>query len=90
MTPDSVSTASAVAVHAIVIAVTTRRMRLSKRSASTPPHAPNKSVGTNCSAITAPIATPLLPERCSTSHPSAIVCIHVPHSEMPWPMKNRR
>ena len=37
--------------------------RLSKRSASTPPHAPRNSVGTNCNAITAPMATPLLCDR---------------------------
>ena len=89
-TPMSVSTASTPAVTPIVIAVSTRIIRLSKRSASTPAHAPSRSVGTNCKAIAAPMASPLLCDRCSTSQPSAIVCIHVPQSEMPWPTKNNR
>ena len=61
---------------------TSSTVRLSKRSARTPPHTPNSSVGTNCSAMASPMATPLLCDSCSTSQPSAIVCIHVPHCEM--------
>ena len=68
--------------------VTTISARLSNRSAITPPHAPNSSVGTNWSAITNPTAKPLLSDRSSTSQPSAIVCIHVPMSDVPWPKKN--
>ena len=89
-TPVSVSTARVAAVTVIVAAVITRMTRLSKRSASTPAHAPKNSVGTNCKAMTAPMATPLLCDSCSTNQPSAIVCIHVPQSEMPWPTKNNR
>ena len=62
-------------------------MRLSKRSAITPPHAPKSNVGRNWSAITRPTAKPLLCDRSSTSQLSATVCIHVPHNDTPCPKK---
>ena len=36
----------------------------------------------NWSAMTSPMAKPLLCERCSTSQPRAMVCIQVPHCEI--------
>ena len=45
----------------------TSTIRLSKRSAMTPPHAPKSSVGRNWSTITRPTANPLLCDRSRTS-----------------------
>ena len=63
--------------------------RLSERSASSPPHMPNSSMGRNCRATVTPRATPLS-VMFSTSQLWATVCISVPVTEMSWPMKNSR
>lgn len=69
--------------------VTSRIRRLSKRSAITPPHIPNSSMGRNCRATVTPRSRPL-PVRVSTSQLCATCCIHVPDTETSWPRKNRR
>jgi hypothetical protein len=53
---------------------------LSNRSAITPPHAPNTSIGAYWSAVSIPRATPL-PVSWSTSHGAATICIQVPMPE---------
>jgi hypothetical protein len=62
------------------------RRRLSWRSASTPPNAPNNRIGTNCSAAVRPTAMPLSVSR-TTSHISATICIQLPLIEMICPAK---
>ena len=67
---------------ATCVAIWTRR--LSNRSATTPPQAPNSRIGRNCSAVSIPSATPL-PVSCRTSHGAATPCIQVPVPESSWP-----
>ena len=71
-------------------AVTVSAIKCACRSGRRPrrPTRLNSNVGTNCSAGTNPTVNPLLSDRSSTSQPSAIVCIHVPMSDVPWPKKN--
>ncbi len=66
--------------------VANRKWRLSTRSATTPPVGPSTSIGRNWKAITRPSHVPL-PVSCSTSQPSATLCIHVPLTEMICPKK---
>jgi hypothetical protein len=61
--------------------VTSRTRCLSRRSATTPPQAPNSSMGRNCAARTQPRSVPS-PPRCSTSQLSATICSHVPDCEI--------
>ena len=63
------------------------RRRLSKRSAITPPHAPKSSIGRNWRPVSTPSATPLLFVSSRISHACASRCIHVPLTEMIWPVK---
>ncbi len=64
-------------------------LRLSTRSAISPPHGPMNSTGPNCSA-TVMLSMRALPVRWSTSQPCAIDCIQVPLIEMIWAMKYSR
>lgn len=52
--------------------------RLSNRSATTPPQAPNTRTGKNWAAVTNPTWVPL-PVILSTNQASATVWAHVPH-----------
>ena len=61
-------------------------VRLSKRSASSPPQAPNSSTGRNWSPAVMPTAAPL-PVSCTISHISATICIQLPETETTWPAK---
>src|SRR6266542_884369 len=63
--------------------------RLSNRSATTPPNAPNSRIGRNVSAVSIPRAVPLW-VSCSTSHGPATPCIQVPLVEMSCPTMNSR
>ena len=60
--------------------VAVRIRRLSKRSASTPPHGPSRSTGPNESAAFTPSAVPL-PVKLRTSHDDAVKFIHVPTAD---------
>ena len=60
--------------------VATCRRRLSKRSATTPPHAPHSRMGRNCRPVSIPSATPLCVSW-RTSSGAATDCIHVPVAE---------
>ena len=71
------------------VCVMSRRRRLSDRSATRPPHAPNRRTGPNWHATSTPIATPLW-VRSSTSRVSAIVVSQVPACEISCPLKNSR
>ena len=71
------------------VCVMSSRRRLSVRSATSPPHAPNSSTGPNWHTTRNPIATPLW-VRSRTSRVNAIVVSHVPAWEISWPLKNRR
>ena len=73
--PQSASAGSAIAAW-----VTSSSERFGQRSASTPPQAPNRSTGRNCSAEVTPTATPL-PVSSRISHISATICIQLPLSE---------
>ena len=84
--PDAVSTHRPNAGSAISVWVTISSRRLSMRSASSPPHAPANSIGTNCSAAVRPTAK-LESVSFRTSHISATTCIQLPLSETTWPMK---
>ena len=66
--------------------------RLSRRSAITPPHTPNSSMGRNCRATISPRAEPAVarPVSSSTSQLWAVVCIHVPLREISWEKKKSR
>jgi hypothetical protein len=66
--------------------VTVSSVRLSKRSASTPPTPANSSTGRNCSPAVTPTAVPL-PVSCTTSHISATICIQLPEIDTAWPTK---
>ena len=87
--PVTFSAKSVSAGIAISVCVSISSRRLSRRSASTPPSAPNSRIGRNCSAAVMPTATPL-PVRCTTSHISATVCIQLPEMETIWPANQRR
>ncbi len=71
---------------AIAAWVAISSLRLSKRSASTPPYAPKSRIGANWLAVVRPTANPL-PVSWSTSHISATICIQFPLSETTWPAK---
>ena len=84
--PPAVRPHSAKAGSAISSWVTVRSVRLSNRSASTPPQAPNRSIGRNCRPAVIPTAAPL-PVSCTISHISATICIQLPEIETAWPAK---
>ena len=84
--PKAVSAQSTSAGTAMSACVTTSSRRFGRRSASRPPQAPATRTGANCRAVETPSATPE-PVRRRTSHVSATVCIHVPASEIAWPVK---
>ena len=58
--------------------------RLSCRSARSPAHRLKSSVGSDVTAVTTPSSSALLVSS-STSHPCAVLCIHVPASDSSWP-----
>jgi hypothetical protein len=66
--------------------VTISTRRLGRRSAISPPHAPNSRIGTNCRPAVRPTETPL-PVSFTISHISATLCIQVPETETTWPRK---
>lgn len=66
--------------------VTISTRRLSKRSASRPPNAPNRRIGANWSAVVSPTATPLW-VRVRINHVSATIWIQLPLSDTIWPTK---
>ena len=84
--PPAVSPHSAIAGSAMQSCVTVSSVRLSSRSASRPPQAPNSSIGRNCSPAVIPTAAPL-PVSCTISHISATICIQLPEIETTWPAK---
>ena len=59
-------------------------LRLSTRSAITPPYGASSSTGSVCSATIPPSAV-LECVSFSTSHAWAVICIQVPISEIAWP-----
>ena len=65
------------------------RRRLSKRSATTPETRPNTENGTKRQNARKPTASGEC-VRSTTNHASAVFCIHVPTTEMIWPVKKRR
>ncbi len=85
-TPVTVTVKRTSAGSAIIAWVMISRRRLEKRSASSPPQAPNSSMGRNCRAVVSPTAIPLsVSER--TSQISATVCIQFPDRETTCPQK---
>ena len=84
--PWTVSAHSTAAGMAIAACVHISRRRLSMRSASTPPQAPNSSIGRNCSAAVTPTSAPLCVSW-TISHISAMFCIQLPDSETICPAK---
>jgi hypothetical protein len=86
MWPPAVRPQSASAGSAMQSCVTVSSARLSSRSASTPPQAPNSSTGRNWSPAVNPTAAPL-PVSCTISHISATICIQLPEIETTWPAK---
>jgi hypothetical protein len=82
--PVTVSTPSTSACTPIALCSEIISLRLSTRSAITPPYGASSSTGIVCSAITAPSTAP----ECvsvSTSQDWAVICIQVPISEIAWP-----
>ena len=77
---------SSIAGTAMPVWVTISSLRLSKRSASDPPSAPNRRMPVNCSAVAIPTAKP---ESVSVriSQSSATICIQLPASETICPPK---
>ncbi len=63
--------------------------RLLRRSASRPPHGPNRNIGPKRAAVVSPSTVPEL-VSCRTRNDWAIVCIQVPLTEMSCPKKYRR
>ena len=92
MAPESTISHKATARTAAEVCVSMSVRRLSKRSATTPPHTPNSSMGRNCSATMKPRADPAVdfPVSSSTSQLWAVICIHVPVSDTSWEKKNSR
>ena len=84
--PLAASAHSSTAGTTIATWVTISSRRLSKRSASSPPKAPNSRIGANCSAVVSPTATPLW-VRVRISHVSATIWTQLPLSETTWPTK---
>jgi hypothetical protein len=84
--PNTVSSPRTSACTPIRLWSTTISRRLSTRSAITPPYGPSSSTGSACSATTSPRST-LEPVSVSTSQDWAIICIHVPTSEIACPPK---
>lgn len=72
-----------------MVLVTRSILRLSKRSATDPAHAPNTKDGTNWSAARRPIAASLSLSS-STSHSCAVIWSHVPSVDSSCPAKYRR
>lgn len=87
--PKSAATHSAAASNPDANWVPISSMRRSNRSASTPPHGPSNSVGSDPAASTRPSAV-ADPVSCSTSQPSAVACRKVPLAEATWPRKYSR
>ena len=85
-TPVAVTAKRPTAGIAISAWVVISSRRFGMRSASSPPQAPNRSIGRNCSAVVRPTATPLS-VRLRISQIAATVCIQVPDSEISWPAK---
>ena len=88
-TPLTVTANSASAGTTMPSWVSISSLRLSKRSASSPPYAPISNIGANCSAASSPTATPLLVRR-RISHVSATIWTQLPLSDTTWPVKYRR
>ena len=84
--PVSASANRVKAGTAIETCVTVNSRRLGIRSASRPPHAPNRRIGRNWSPAVRPTPTPD-PVNFSISHISATICIQLPLIEMTWPVK---
>ena len=78
-----VSTPSVSASRPAVDCVMMINLRLSNRSAMTPPNGASSRVGRNCIATTVPSAVPL-PVSSSTSHDWARPCIQVPLNDTIW------
>ena len=64
-------------------------LRLSTRSATTPPYGANSRTGSVCSATTRPSSV-LEWVSTRTSQDWAVICIQVPASEIDWPVKYSR
>ena len=88
-TSVATSTPSASAKSAAPVWVRMMSLRLSTRSASAPPHAPNRSTGPNWRPTVMPTATPLL-VRLRTSQFWATDCIQVPLMDTIWLKKYSR
>jgi hypothetical protein len=88
-TPDATHSHSTSPSAASASWVATSRRRRSWRSAIAPPHRPKRNTGANRKANVVPTAVPL-PVSSSTSHASAIACIHPPVWEISSPPKNSR
>ena len=84
--PRAVRANRTVAGTAIPVWEIISSLRLSKRSASAPPIAPNRRIPENCRAVARPTATPE-PVSSRTSQSSATICIQLPASETTWPPK---
>ena len=78
--PLAASAQSSTAGTTIATWVTISSRRLSKRSASKPPNAPNSRIGANCSAVVSPTATPLW-VSVRISHVSATIWTQLPLSD---------
>jgi hypothetical protein len=79
--------AAATVIDALCVAIT--RRRLSNRSAATPEISPKIVNGAKRQKARKPTAT----AECVSSityHASAMFCIHVPTSEITWPVKKSR
>src|SRR5206468_6215857 len=88
-TPVNTIVARAKEMIAELLWVSVRILRLSYRSARTPPHGPRNRTGPNASAALIPSAVPLL-VSVSTSHEVAVKVIHVPTADTNCPLRNRR
>jgi hypothetical protein len=85
-TPVAVTAKRPTAGIVISACVVISSRRFGIRSASSPPQAPIKSIGRNCSAVVSPTATPLSVSSRMTQI-AATVCIQVPEREISWPAK---
>ncbi len=82
--PDTVRTPSTSACTPIRLCRQTISRRLSTRSAITPPYGASRSTGSVCAATMRPRAV-LECVSVSTSQDCAVICIHVPTSEIDCP-----
>ncbi len=87
--PSTVSSPSTRAWQPMASCRTIISLRLSTRSATTPPYGARSRTGSVCSATTSPS---LVLECVSTrtSQDCAVICIQVPASEIDWPAKYSR